>query len=100
GTTLTQLDEFARTLPAAIQKSVAGVHDDQQAMQQNVAALTEDLKSLQSGLSAEEKARLMQAVDDVSKGQQDLQSRLDTLIKNGQNDQVGKSLDAIQTGQE
>jgi len=100
GTTLTQLDEFARTLPATIQKSVAGVHDDQQAMQQNVAALAEDVKNMQSGLSADEKARLMQAVTDVAKGQQDLQSQLDSLIKAGQNNQVGKSLDAIQTGQE
>jgi predicted nucleic acid-binding Zn-ribbon protein len=100
GTTLAQLDTFAHTLPATIQQSVAGVHDEQQAMQQNVAAMTEDVKNLQSGLNAEEKARLMQAVTDVAKGQQDLQSRLDTLIKDGQNNQVGQSLSAIETGQE
>ena len=100
GTTLGRLDEFARTLPATIQKNVAGVHDEQQAMQQNVAALAEDVKSLQAGLSADEKAQLMQAVADVGKGQQELQSRLDTLIKNGQNDQIGQSLSTIETNQE
>ena len=100
GTTLGRLDEFARTLPATIQKNVAGVHDEQQAMQQNVAALAEDVKSLQAGLSADEKAQLMQAVANVGKGQQELQSRLDTLIKNGQNDQIGQSLSTIETNQE
>src|SRR5580704_15690075 len=100
GSTLGKLDEFAHTLPETIQKNVAGVHDEQQAMQQNVAALAEDVKGLQAGLSADEKARLMQAVADVGKGQQELQSRLDTLIKNGQNDQIGQSLSTIETNQE
>jgi len=100
GSTLGRLDEFARTLPATIQKNVAGVHDDQQAMQQNVAALAEDVKGLQAGLNPDEKSRLMQAVSDVAKGQQDLQSRLDTLIKAGQNDQIGQSLNTIESGQE
>ncbi|HXI84732.1 MAG TPA: hypothetical protein VNL17_11665 [Verrucomicrobiae bacterium] len=100
GSTLGRLDEFARTLPATIQKNVAGVHDEQQAMQQNVAALAEDVKGLQSGLNADEKARLMQAVSDVAKGQQELQSRMDTLIKAGQNDKIGQSLNTIESGQE
>jgi predicted nuclease with TOPRIM domain len=100
GSTLGRLDEFARTLPATIQKNVASVHDDQQAMQQNVAALAEDVKGLQAGLNTDEKGQLMQAVSDVGKGQQDLQSRLDTLIKDGQNDQIGHSLNAIESGQE
>ena len=100
GSTLTQLDAFARTLPATIQKDVAGVREDQQAMQQNVAALTENVKDLQSGLNADEKARLMQAVAEVAKGQQDLQSRMDTLIKAGQNDQIGQSLNTIEAGQD
>ena len=100
GTTLTQLDAFARTLPETIQKNVASVHDDQQAMQQSVAALAENVKDLEAGLSADEKARLLQAVTDVAKGQQDLQGRLDTLIKAGQNSQIGQSLNTIETGQE
>jgi uncharacterized protein YoxC len=100
GSTLGRLDEFARTLPETIQKNVAGVHDDQQAMQQNVAALAEDVKGLQASLNPDEKASLMQAVTDVSKGQQELQSRLDTLIKDGQNDQIGQSLNKIESGQE
>ena len=100
GSTLGRLDEFARTLPATIQKNVSGVHDDQQAMQANVAALAEDVKGLQAGLNSDEKTRLMQAVTDVAKGQQDLQSRLDTLIKGGQNDQIEQSLNTIQSGQE
>src|SRR6266404_3115223 len=100
GSTLGRLDEFARTLPSTIQKNVAGVHDEQQAMQQNMVALAEDVKALQSGLSADEKARLMQAVSDVAKGQQELQSRMDTLIKAGQNDKIGQSLNTIESGQE
>ena len=100
GSTLAQLDEFARTLPATIQKNVAGVHDEQQAMQQNLAAMAEDVKGLQAGLNANENGRLMQAVADVAKGQQDIQSRLDALMKLGQSDQIGQSLNAIQTGQE
>lgn len=98
--TLTQLDAFARTLPATIQKDVAGVREDQQAMQQNVAALAENVKDLQAGLNADEKARLFQAVAEVAKGQQGLQSQMDTLIKAGQNDQFGKSLGTIQAGQD
>ena len=100
GATLTQLDAFARTLPATIQKNVGSVHDDQQAMQQNLTALAENVKELQSGLNADEKARLLQAVAAVAKGQQDLQSRLDTLIKAGQGDQIGQSLNTIQAGQD
>jgi septal ring factor EnvC (AmiA/AmiB activator) len=100
GTTLAQLDEFAHTLPATIQQSVAGVHDEEQAMQQNVAAMAEDVKNLQSGLNADEKTRLMQAVADVAKGQQELQSRLDTLIKNGRDEQIDQNLSTIEAGQE
>ena len=100
GSTLGRLDEFARTLPATIQKNVAGVHDEQQAMQQNVAALAENVKGLQAGLNNDEKSQLMQAVTDVAKGQQDLQSRLDTLIQGGQNAQIEQSLNTIQSGQE
>jgi predicted nucleic acid-binding Zn-ribbon protein len=98
--TLTQLDAFARTLPATIQQNVAGVHDEQQAMQQNLAALEENVKDLQAGLNADEKTRLFQAMADVAKGQQGLQSQMDTLIKAGQNDQFGKSLGTIQAGQD
>jgi predicted nucleic acid-binding Zn-ribbon protein len=98
--TLTQLDAFARTLPATMQQNVAGVHDEQQALQQNVADLAQNVKDLQAGLSADDKARLMQAVADVAKGQQDLQSRMDTLIKAGQNNQFGQSLSAIEAGQD
>jgi hypothetical protein len=100
GSTLAQLDAFARTLPATIQTSVAGVHDDQQVMQQNLAAMAEDVKGLQAGLGGDEKGRLMQAVADVAKGQQGIQTRLDALMKSGQNDQIGQRLEAIQTGQE
>ncbi len=100
GTTLTQLDAFARTLPATIQKNVADVHDQQQAMQQDFAALADNFKDLQSGLNADEKVRLMQTVADVAKGQQELQSRLDTLIKGGPGQQIGQSLNTIEAGQE
>ena len=98
--TLAQLDTFAHTLPGTIQKSVAGVHDDQQVMQDSLAAMANDVKGLQAGLNGDEKGSLMRAVNDVAKGQQDLQSRLDTLIKGGSNDQINQSLSAIQTGQE
>jgi len=103
GATLDQLNEFTHTLPAAIQKSVGSVHDDQQAMQQNFAALAQNVKDLQAELSPEDRARLMQAVSDVAKGQQRIQSRLDDLIANGQSNQVGQidqSLDEIQAGQD
>jgi predicted nuclease with TOPRIM domain len=100
GSTLEQLNEFARTLPAAIQKSVAGVGEQQQAMQQNMAALVENVKGLQAGLSPEERARLMQAVTDVAKGQQALQSQMGTLIKGGQGGQIGQGLNKIEAGQE
>lgn len=98
--TLAQLDTFARTLPGTIQKSVAGVHEDQQVMQDSLAAMAENVKALQAGLNGDEKNRLMQAVTDVAKGQQDLQSRLEALLKSGSNDQINQSLNAIQTGQE
>ena len=46
------------------------------------------------------RSRLSQAVSDVAKGQQEIQSRLDTLIKAGQNDKIGQSLNTIESGQE
>jgi hypothetical protein len=100
GTTLTQLDEFARTLPATMQKNVSGVHDEQQAMQQDLAAMAENVKGLQSELNGDEKGGLGQAMEDIAKGQQDLQSKLDALTKSGQGDQIAQSLDAIEAGQD
>jgi hypothetical protein len=83
-----------------LQQSVAEVRKEQEAASQNAAAMAEEMKSLQAGLNTEERARLMQAVTDVAKGQQDLQSRLDTLIKSGNGDQIGQSLNTIEAGQE
>lgn len=98
--TLEQLDTFARTLPATIQRSVGEVRTDQQALQGNLAAMAEDVKGLQASLNGDERGSLMQAMTDVAKGQQDLQARLDALMKNNQNDQIDQSLTAIQNGQE
>jgi hypothetical protein len=100
GTTLAQLDEFARTLPATIQKNVSGVHDEQQTMQQDLAAMAENVKGLQSELNGDEKGGLGQAMEDIAKGQQDLQSKLDALMKSGQGDQIAQSLNAIEAGQD
>lgn len=100
GTTLAQLDEFARTLPATIQKGVSGVHDEQQVMQQDLAAMAENVKGLQSELNGDEKGGLGQAMEDIAKGQQDLQSKLDALMKSGQGDQIAQSLNAIEAGQD
>jgi hypothetical protein len=100
GTTLAQLDEFARTLPATIQKNVSGVHDEQQAMQQDLAAMAENVKGLQSELNGDEKGGLGQAMEDIARGQQDLQSKLDALMKSGQGDQIAQSLNAIEAGQD
>src|SRR5262249_32981001 len=100
GATLAQLNDFTRTLPTVLQKTVSGVADQQQAMQQNVAQLAEDMKALQGGLTPDERARLFQAMSDMAKGQQDIQTRLDGLIKAGQNDKFGESLNNIQAGQE
>ncbi|HUJ72506.1 MAG TPA: hypothetical protein VLZ30_09685 [Verrucomicrobiae bacterium] len=99
-TTLTELDTFAHTLPDTIQKSVSGVHDEQQAMQESLAAMAENVKGLQASLNGDEKGSLMKTMADAAKGQQDLQSRLETLIKSGSNDQINQSLSAIQSGQE
>jgi hypothetical protein len=100
GTTLAQLDVFARTLPATIQKNVSGVHDEQQAMLQNLAAMAENVKGLQSELNGDEKGGLGQAMEDIARGQQDLQSKLDALMKAGQGDQIAQSLNAIEAGQD
>lgn len=98
-TTLEQLDVFARTLPATIQRSVGEVRSDQQAMQNNLAAMAEDVKGLQAGLNGDEKGGLMQTIAEVAKGQQDIQAQLDALMKNNQSDQIDKNLVAIQNGQ-
>ncbi|MCG3149735.1 MAG: hypothetical protein PCFJNLEI_03200 [Verrucomicrobiae bacterium] len=98
--TLTRLDEFSRTLPAVLQTSVAEVRKEQEVTQQNAAALAEDVKTLTAALNAEERAKLLQAVADVAKGQQGLQSQLDTLLKSGTGGQVGESLTTILAGQD
>ncbi|HUK83374.1 MAG TPA: hypothetical protein VLZ12_12170 [Verrucomicrobiae bacterium] len=98
--TLTRLDEFARTLPGILQQTVVDVRKEQEAAQENVAAIAENLKGMQAGLSAEEKAALMQAIGNVAKGQQDMQSQLNTLMTSGQGEQLGQNLDSIQAGQE
>ncbi|HTS16417.1 MAG TPA: hypothetical protein VMP11_02480 [Verrucomicrobiae bacterium] len=100
GSTLAQLNDFARTLPAAIQQSVGGVHDEQQAMQQNLAAMAEDVKGLRSSLNGDERTGLGQAMEDIAKSQQDLQSKLDALMRSGQSDQIAQSLNAIEAGQD
>jgi predicted nucleic acid-binding Zn-ribbon protein len=100
GSTLQQLNEFTHALPVALQKSVAGVHEDQQTMQQNLAALAENMKDLQAQLDPEEQARLMQAVSDVAKGQKQIQTRLDDLISSGQTNGIGQSLNTIEAGQD
>ncbi len=100
GSTLAQLDEFARTLPATIQQNVSGVHDEQQAMQQNLAAMAQSVKGLQAELNGDEKTGLGQAMEEIAKSQQDLQSRLDALMKSGQTDQIAQSLNAIEAGQD
>ncbi|HVM61229.1 MAG TPA: hypothetical protein VMV72_10215 [Verrucomicrobiae bacterium] len=100
GSTLAQLNDFARTLPATIQQNVAGVHDEQQAMQQNLAAMAEDVKGLRSALNGDERAGLGQAMEDIAKSQQDLQSKLDALMRAGQGDQIAQSLNAIEAGQD
>lgn len=97
---LNQLNELTKTLPAAIKESASSVHDEQRAMQEDIAALAESVKGLQPELSAEERTRLMQALADMAKGQQGLQSRMDSLIKAGANDQIVDSLNTIQTGQD
>jgi len=99
GSTLARLDEFARTLPATIQQNVSGVHDEQQAMLQNLAAMAEDVKGMRGELSGDEKTGLGQAMEDIAKSQQELQSRLDALMRSGQSDQIAQSLTAIEAGQ-
>jgi len=98
--TLTRLDDFARTLPGVLQKSVVEMRKEQEVAQQNAAALADNVKELEAALNAEERAKLMQAVSDMAKGQQGLQTQLDSLIKNGTGGQVGESLDTILAGQD
>jgi hypothetical protein len=98
-TTISTLSEEVRASQTRMESQLGGMREEQQAAQQNLAELAEDVKA-QAGLSAEERERLMQAVADVAKGQQDLQSRLDTLIKAGQGDAIGQSLNTIEAGQE
>jgi len=100
GSTLAKLDEFTRTLPATLQRDVAAMHDDQRALFENVASLAENVKDLQTSLNTDDRALLLQAVTDVGLGQRDLQARLDELIKAGQGDKFGESLNTIQAGQE
>lgn len=97
---LTRLDDFARTLPGILQQSVVDMRKDQEVAQQNTAALAESVKNIEAALNAEERAKLMQAVTDMAKGQQGLQSQLDSLIKNGSGGQVGESLNTILAGQD
>ena len=99
-TTLTKLDEFARTLPGILQKSVVDVRKDQESVQQTAAALAENVKALEAALNSEERTRLMQAVTDVARGQHDIQSQLDTLLKGGATGAVGDSLQNILAGQD
>ena len=98
--TLKQLDEFAKTLPSAIQTNVASFHDEQRALQDNLTAIADAIRGLQADLQADERTGLMQAVAGVARGQQDLQSRLENLIKSGNGEQLAQSLNTIQSGQE
>jgi uncharacterized protein YoxC/archaellum component FlaC len=99
GSTLSRLDEFARTLPATIQQDISGVHDEQQAILQNLAAMAENVKGMRAELNGDQKTGLGQAMEDIGKSQQELQSRLDALMKSGQSDQIAQSLTAIEAGQ-
>src|SRR5436309_6057527 len=97
--TISTLGEKVLASQTRVESQLAELTGDQQVAQQDLAALAENVKELQAGLSPEEKARLMQAVADVAKGQQELQSQLGGLIKSGQGE-IGQSLNTIQTGQD
>ena len=97
--TISVLSEEVRASQARVETQLSEVASGQQAMQQNLAALAESAKELQANLSPEDRAKLMQAIGDVAKGQEELQSQLGGLIKSGQGE-IGQSLNSIQAGQD
>jgi predicted nuclease with TOPRIM domain len=96
--TISTLGQEVRASQVRMEAQLAEVTGGQQAIQQELAAQTETLKDLQSNLSPEERAKLLQAIGDVAKGQEELQSQLGGLIKSGQGE-IGQSLTSIQAGQ-
>jgi hypothetical protein len=99
--TISTLGQEVRASQARMESQLSEVTGGQQAMQQNVAALAENVKELQAQLSPEERARLMDALGSLAKGQQDIQSRLDGLgTGGGGTNQFGESLSNIEAGQE
>ncbi len=97
--TIRALGEEVRASQARMEAQLAEVTGGQQAVQQDVAALAETVKELQANLNPEERARLLQAIGDVAKGQEELQSQLGGLIKSGQGE-LSQSLNTIQAGQD
>jgi chromosome segregation ATPase len=100
GNTLSQLETWSRSLPDVIRENTVGISKDQETLMANIAALTDRVAGLQAGLSEADRQALMQAVNNVASGQKQLQAQLDTVIQNGQNDQIAGKLGSIQTGQD
>jgi hypothetical protein len=96
--TISTLGQEVRASQARVEAQLTEVTGGQQAIQQELAAQSENLKELQASLSPEERAKLMNAIGNVAKGQEELQSQLGGLIKSGQGE-IGQSLTSIQAGQ-
>ena len=97
--TISTLGQEVRASQVRVEAQLADITGGQQTIQQELTAQAENIKELQASLSPEERARLMQAIGDVAKGQEDLQSQLGGLIKSGQGE-IGQSLNSIQAGQD
>ena len=96
--TISTLGNEVRASQVRMEAQLTEVTGGQQAIQQELAAQAENLKGLQASLSPEERDRLMQAIGNVAKGQEELQTQLGGLIKSGQGE-IGQSLTSIQAGQ-
>lgn len=97
--TLTQLETFTRQVPAQFQAALTSFGEDQRRMQDDIATLLTAARELQSALGTEERARLMNAVEDLQRGQQQLNEHLRGMLQAGGAVGLSDALGALQAGQ-
>ncbi|MCX7914683.1 MAG: hypothetical protein N3A53_00055 [Verrucomicrobiae bacterium] len=96
---LAQLETFTRQLPAQLQTALTDFAADQRRMQDDIAALLAAAREVQAALAPDERARLLGAIEDLQRGQQELSERLRGLYGAGGEAALADALGALQAGQ-
>jgi hypothetical protein len=96
-TTIKTLAEDVRSSQARLERQVAETSDEQRALQDTIAGLAAALEAMRADLNTGEQEELTRTVAQVAKGQHELQSSVQELVKAGPGMAAG--IETLQSGQ-